>query len=237
MNINYSDAFGAWKDFEDKIYSLIKTNDYKNIAEIGGGANPILPVEFIRANKINYTIIDSSSEEMSKADAGYQKTVLDFEKKLSDITVKYDLIFAQMTMEHIRYPSVFYSNVHKLLTTGGQALFFFACSTSLPMLLNKLIPDFITKRILLSVQPFRKDEKHGKFKAYYKWCYGPTKTNIKRLENLNFQIVEYTGYFGHSYYAKFALLNSMEKRKTNYLLKHPNPYLCSYSHVLLRRVE
>ena len=105
----------------------------------------------------------------------------------------------------------------------------------LPAMTNFLLPEPITKRILTFVQEFRKDKKHGKFKAHYKWCFGPTKKNIERIVNLDFEIISYTGYFGHSYYQKFFLLEFLEKLKTKILLKYPNPYLCSYSHLLLKR--
>jgi hypothetical protein len=115
------------------------------------------------------------------------------------------------------------------------AYFFFACKTTLPTISNFLLPEFVSRKLLLFIQPFRKNDKHGKFKAYYKLCFGPTKKNIKRFADMDFEIQSYTGYFGHSYYQRIRPLDLLEKIKTKILLNYPNPHLCSYSHVLLKR--
>lgn len=178
--------------------------------------------------------MDVSADELKKAGLEYDKIIIDLEKPLTESAGQYDFIFAQMTLEHIKEPQMFYSNVHKLLKQGGQAYFFFACLTSLPSFINLLIPESISEKILFRLQPFRRHEKHGKFKAYYKWCFGPTRKNINRFRSLNFVVEFYTGYFGHSYYHRIKPLDFLEKVKTKFLLKHHSPYLCSYAHVLLK---
>jgi hypothetical protein len=45
----------------------------------------------------------------------------------------------------------------------------------------------------------------------------------------------YRGYFGHSYYQRLPFLDQLEKRKTRFLLKHPNVRFCSYAQVLLQK--
>ncbi|HEY2722660.1 MAG TPA: class I SAM-dependent methyltransferase [Chitinophagaceae bacterium] len=233
MEIRYAQGINAWKDFHDNIHQFILAKNVKDIAEIGGGANPLLSVEFIEEHELNYHVIDISADELSKADPRYKKIMLDIEKKDIGIPGQYELVFSQLTAEHIKDIQSFYRNVFKLLKPGGSAYFFFACVTTLPTFLNYILPEFISKAILLVFQPFRKNEKHGKFTAYYKWCVGPTRKNIRRFESLRFEIAVYTGYFGHSYYQRIGLLNRLEKIKTNFLLKHPNPNFCSYSHLLL----
>jgi SAM-dependent methyltransferase len=235
MKIKFARARNAWKDFSEAIHQIILENDLKDIAEIGAGANPLLSLDFLEKQQLLYHVIDSSSDELLKANVQYYKMILDLERKDIDPRTKYDLIFSQLTLEHIKDIEAFYTNIHKLLKPGGRAYLFFACLTTLPTLSNYLLPDFISSKILLLIQPFRKNEKHGKFKAYYKWCFGPTRKNIRRFEKSGFNILSYTGYFGHSYYHRIPFLDSLEKTKTDFLLNHPNPYLCSYAHVLLER--
>ena len=237
MLIEFADGAYAWEDFNEKIQQIVRENNFKDIAEIGGGANPLLSLKFIEENGLNYDIYDVSEEELVKASPGYSKKILDFEKTTPVASSQYDFIFAQMTLEHIRDTRTFYANVYKSLKPGGRACFFFACITSLPSTVNFLIPEYLSSKILLALQPFRKNEKHGKFKAYYKWCYGPTTKNISRFTSSGFEVLSYTGYFGHSYYQKIGVLNYLEKIKTRFLLKHPATYLCSYAHVLLQRTE
>ena len=235
MQIFFLNGINAWEDFQKTVYQVILRNEFKSIAEIGGGANPLLSLEFVNEQKLEYHIIDISQEELSKADTRFKKIVADLENKEIKLNFQYDFIFCQLTVEHIRDIQTFYINIYNLLKPGGFAYFFFACFTTFPTMTNYLLPEPITKKILMLVQPFRRNEKHGKFKAYYKWCFGPTKKNIKRFENLDFEIVSYTGYFGHSYYQKIPLLKFLEKIKTRILLKYPNPHFCSYSHLLLKR--
>lgn len=235
MEIKFALGFKAWEDFNEQVHQLILNNGFKDIAEIGGGANPLLSLDFINMNKLQYHVMDISIDELEKADTNYKKIALDLEKPLENPTLKYDFIFAQMTMEHINDPHAFYSNVYKLLKTGGQAYFFFACVTSLPTFINFIIPESLSEKILLALQPFRQNEKHGKFKAFYKWCFGPTSKNIDRFNKLNFTIISYTGYFGHSYYQRIKFLHFLEKIKTSILLKYPIGYLCSYAHVILKK--
>jgi SAM-dependent methyltransferase len=235
MEMKFARGQNAWKDFNDTIHKIIIENDLTDIAEIGGGANPLLSLAFVEKQKLVYQVIDVSPGELSKANAQYEKVVLDLERRDIEIYTRYDFIFSQLTIEHIKDIEAFYANIFKLLKPGGRACLFFACVTTLPALSNYLLPDFISSKILLFIQPFRKNEKHGKFRAYYRWCFGPTTKNIKRLENAGFKILSYTGYFGHSYYHRVPLIDSLEKAKTSFLLKHPNPYLCSYAHVLLKR--
>ena len=235
MEIKFALGLKAWEDFNKEVNLLILQNKFIDVAEIGGGANPLLTLEFINEKKLNYDVLDISIDELEKADTKYNKIALDLEKPIDNPKVKYDFIFAQMTMEHINDPHTFYSNVYKLLNTGGQAYFFFACVTSLPSFINYIIPEALSEKILLALQPFRHNEKHGKFKAFYKWCLGPTSKNINRYKKLNFTIVSYTGYFGHSYYQRVKFLHFLEKIKTSILLKYPFSYLCSYAHVILKK--
>lgn len=234
MKIQFAQGIKAWEDFDREVHQHIVQNGFKDIAEIGGGANPLLSPGFVEKQDLRYCIMDVSGDELAKAGDAYQKIMLDLEKPITGQMIQYDFIFAQMTLEHIKRPEIFYSNVYKLLKPGGQAYFFFACVTSLPSFINLVFPELFSKKILLILQPFRRNEKHGKFRAYYKWCFGPTYKNISRFKKMNFTILSYTGYFGHSYYQRIAPLNCLEKIKTTRLLKHPHPYLCSYAQVLLK---
>lgn len=234
MEIKFAQGFYAWKDFNEEVQNLIIQNGFKNIGEIGGGANPLLALDFVEKQNLQYHVIDVSTDELAKAGKGYKKIQMDLEQPI-DPTTQYDFIFAQMTLEHIKDPHLFYTNVYKLLKPGGQAYFFFACITSLPSFINLVIPESISEKILVKLQPFRRHEKHGKFKAYYKWCFGPTQKQISRFKELKYEVLSYTGYFGHSYYHRIKALNFLEKIKTKLLLKYPNPYFCTYAHVLLKK--
>lgn len=235
MEKHYRNAYQAWDDFARITKELIINKGFHTIGEIGGGANPLLEAGFIAANNLAYRVIDISAEELAKAGAYYVKVQADLEAEDFAAVQQNDFLFAQMTLEHISKPAVFYRNVYSMLKPGGYAFFFFACDTMLPARVNKWLPELVSDRILKKLQPFRKQEHHGKFKAFYRWCKGPTKKNTGRLSKTGLHIIAHTGYFGHSYYHRFPLLQRLENWKTSLLLKWPAPRLCSYSQVLLQK--
>ncbi len=230
MRISYRDAFGAWEDFDKLVDGLAHQ---VAIAEIGAGANPMLSQDLVNDRGITYHLLDESAVELEKAGPGYQYRVIDMMRPMADAAPVYDLLIARMTLEHIAHPAIFFQNAHRLLKPGGRFALFYACPTNLPMFVNKILPEAWSDRILKKIQPFRKQEKHGKFRAFYRWCYGPTRKNFRRLKGAGFSIETYTGFFGHSYYQRFRLLNEMENAKKRFLLKHPDPWLCTYAQLVL----
>jgi hypothetical protein len=57
---------------------------------------------------------------------------------------------------------------------------------------------------------------------------------IARFEELGFQIVNNTGYFGHPYYAhRLPWLHRAEMAKAKLLLRWPTPHLCNYATIVL----
>jgi hypothetical protein len=59
---------------------------------------------------------------------------------------------------------------------------------------------------------------------------------IRRFERVGFEVVEFRGYFGHSYYqTRMPLLHKLERAKARWLAKHPIPLLTSFSWVVLRK--
>src|SRR5262249_2440039 len=103
-------------------------------------------------------------------------------------------------------------------------------------LTNLLLPKKLSETTLLFFQPWRiREGKEGKFKAYYDWCYGPTRSNIKKITDLGYSVEEYIGFFGHRYYSKIKILHWLEMMKANLLVKYPLPFFTQYAQVLLKK--
>ena len=77
MKIQFASGINAWQDFENEVHSIILKNGFKNIAEIGGGANPLLSIDFVKNNLLIYHVMDVSVDELEKADTRYKKIALD----------------------------------------------------------------------------------------------------------------------------------------------------------------
>ncbi len=232
--ISYDRTLVAREGYKDFISGLVKQNGCINVCDIGGGANPVLDTEFIEEFNINYTLLDISSEELDKAPANYNKIVADISSQEFSIDKKFDLVFSKMLAEHVKDGKQFHTNVFNSLADGGLAMHFFPTLFTFPFVVNLLVPEKLSS-LLLDIFAPRDKYQHSKFPAYYSWCYGPTKSQINRITDLGYEIVEYRGFYGHNYYLKIWPLHKLHQLKVNYMLKNPSPLLTNYVYLLLRK--
>ena len=218
---------------------LIQQYGCTRILEVGSGANPTIEPEYVRGRSLSYVTSDLSSEELQKADPVYDSLVLDISKsRISpELAGQFDLVFSRMVGEHVSDGRRFHENVYKLLRPGGISAHCLSTLWSLPFTANRLLPEFISDRLLKKIDP-RDTYKHGKFPARYSWSRGPSKAMIRRFQKLGFEIVSYAGYFGHSYYQRrFPWLHRMEMLKARALVRWPLPLFCSYATIVLRKPQ
>ena len=72
MKIEYGLNLRFGKDLK----SLAMRSDVKKICDIGGGANPLLSLDFINEHGLDYTVIDIDEEELAKAPDEYQPKIV-----------------------------------------------------------------------------------------------------------------------------------------------------------------
>jgi SAM-dependent methyltransferase len=235
--IEYRHWLSVWSDFPDRARSLASAQGVRRVGELGGGANPMLSLEFIAEHGLEYDVVDISAEELAKAPAGYRTVHADASSPaFAREHGPYDLIVSAFTAEHVANPLAFHATVHAALAPGGFALHTFPTLYEPAFVVNRLMPEELAERLLLRVQADRVPEgSHGKFRAYYRWCRGPTAGQLRRLEAVGFEVVEYVGYFGHEYLAAVPPLDRLAQRLAHTLVRHPVPALTSYATVLLRR--
>lgn len=240
MKIMYKNVkdFPGWDLADDFLKELINQYRPTNVLEIGSGATPTLKLDFIKAQNINYTTNDIDAGELQKADSQLKTLHFDFcNKELpAGLINSYDLVFSRMVNEHVQDGKQYYENIHSVLKEGGITCHCFSTLYSLPFLVNKIIPEEVSNFLLQTFAP-RDQYSHGKFKAYYSWSRGPTKKMIHRFNQLGYEVIEYTGFFGHDYYKKrLGFLDFLERAKSEFLLSHfQNPYLTAYACIILRK--
>jgi SAM-dependent methyltransferase len=239
MVVSYAfiDEFPGWEHASELFISLIDEHGCKRILEIGSGANPTLAPADVQAMGITYVTSDANPEELEKADATFERMTVDLSAPEVDpeLLVSFDAILSRMVNEHIRDGRQYHSNILKVLRPGGIAVHCFSTLWSLPFAVNRFLPDFITGRLLNAVGP-RDPHQHAKFPAYYSWSRGPSEAMVRKYEKLGYEVLRYTGYFGHHYYThRLPWLQRLEYRKARFLLKHPVSLLCSYATVVLRK--
>jgi len=239
MKINYAtvDEFEGWDKAPQAAAELIARLGSRNVLEIGAGANPTLPVALVRDRQLRYTTNDLAEGELAKADGAYQRLRHDFSETEPppELRGQFDLVFSRMVNEHVRDGERYYRNIATVLQPGGTTFHWFSTLYALPFLANRLMPEFLAEALLNVFAP-RDRYQHDKFRAYYSWGRGPTPRMIANFERLGFEVVEYTGYFGHGYYQRrLPLLHRLEQGKAEWLVRHPHPWLTSYARVVLRK--
>lgn len=228
--------FGKTEDiylaFPNVLKKLIECEHFGKILDVGGGSNPLLTVEYVLENHLDYTVLDVSADELAKAPKRYKTIVEDIGIRGLRLPMSYDFVFSRFVAEHVKNARQFHENIYAALRPGGMAIHFFPTIYALPFLLNMLLPERLGVFFLPGYR-----RRHGKFPAYYKWCSGPTEKAIRRLEFIGYDVIEYCGYFGHGYYDGIPLVRNLQGFVKEFLVKHPVPCLTSFASVIVRRQQ
>lgn len=216
----------------------------RRFCDVGGGANPIVSRRKIEQLGLEYVLLDDSAEELAKAPAEYrtfQGNILD-RARITELLAQggpFDVVTSRWTAEHMPDGRAFHQQVFAMLRPGGTAVHLFPTLYSPPFLLNRLLPDRASARILdRSGGGGRGTEgRHAKFPSYYSWCRGPDARQLERLQSVGFTVESYTGFYGHGYYRRVAPLEALHRRLTALLLRHPVAGLTSFALLVLRREQ
>ncbi len=234
LKIIYLQSGNEWAAYPEFVQPLIREHNARKICDVGGGANPVLPLQFVNENQLDCTALDISSEELEKAPMGYKKIIQDIEANDFIPTERFDFVITKMMAEHVRNGKSFHTNIFSMLKPGGVAVHYFPTLYALPFLVNRLIPERLSSFLLDIFLP-RDRYQSGKFPAYYSWCYGPTPPMLAMLTEIGYEILEYRGFFGSTYYNRIPIIRDLHKAYSHYLAQHPNPYLTSFAQVVLRK--
>jgi SAM-dependent methyltransferase len=215
--------------------TVLQAHPGGRICDIGAGANPTFPVEYARNSGVSVTLLDISPDELSKAPPGFHTIVADIADPNLIVRETFDVVCSRMLAEHVRDGRAFHANIRKLLRSGGHAIHFFPTLWTLPFVVNRLVPESLARWLFRAARTGRDPWQEGKFPAYYRMCRGPTGKQLDRLASFGFDVVDYYGFFGHAYYIRFPLLQALQERWADALLRRPMPWLTSYAVVVLRR--
>jgi SAM-dependent methyltransferase len=232
--VSYGLAEEAWFGYSDLVRSYIQNTDAKRVADIGGGANPVLDAQYIKAHQIKYTMIDIDGGELAKAPDCYDKLQGDVTSPDCGADGSYDLVFSAMLAEHVKSGEALHRNLYRMLAPGGIAMHYFPTLYSPPFIANYFLPERLASKILFALNP-RNRFQNAKFPAHYSWCRGPSKGQIARLEAIGYEMEMYRGFFGHIYYRKIPVLRDMATAFSKYMLKHPIPQATSFAWLVMRK--
>lgn len=213
---------------------------FHRVADIGGGANPLLDVPTVLEHGLEYSMFDISQVELDKAPAQFRKVRVDVTVPLMEFcarigTDKYDLICSRDFLEHVRDPIHVHENIHAALRPGGLAVHFYPSPNCLPLFVNRFFPERMTHFLLSIAQPRRDLIGYArKFPAFYAMCGAPSPALEAKYNRLGFHVVRHTGFIGHEYYARFPIAREIEQTLRPVLRRAGLP-LISRSILVLRK--
>jgi SAM-dependent methyltransferase len=240
--LDLTQNYPGWDRSGPYLKQQIVSLGLKNVADLGGGANPKLDREFIEQHGINYTVLDIEQIELDKAPDYCRKVCIDAGAPLDEFTRvvgenQFDLVFTHMFCEHVQDPISVHRNIWAALKHGGLAIHLFPAPYSVPLALNRLLPEFLTYRMLRVAQPERDLQgKKRKFPAYYKMCEPPSARLHKKFTEMKFEVVQHTGFIGHRYYKRVPVLREVELLARKVLLRLQIP-MVTFVLLVLRKEE
>lgn len=234
--MRYTSSADLRSSYDGLVLDLAQRTGARAVAELGGGADPVLADAESWGFVQDRVVFDISAEELAKAADTVEKRVADLCTPIAKGHESYDLVFSKMLCEHLPDARTFHSNCYSLLRPGGLAVHIFPTLYAAPFVINRLLPENISRELVRRLQPGRlENPKTEKFPAHYDWCSGPTRRTLQRYRNIGFEIVEWNGAFGHNYYRPIPPLDALERAKSRFLLRHPIPSLTSFAVAVLRR--
>jgi SAM-dependent methyltransferase len=235
------DLIENYPETDDFLKKEILQMGARSVADVGGGANPVLNADFVQQHHIDYALLDISQAELDKAPSYYRKVQVDLTASPTDFGARvaegsFDIVYSHFFLEHVRDPLTVHRNIFASLKPGGLAIHFFPTPNNLPLAVNRLIPDKISGFLLSIAQPNR-DRKgtQGKFPAFYAMCGNPSRNMHAKFHQLGFEVVRHTGYIGHGYYDQVAPLRRIERALRPILLKTKIPLTADALLVLRKR--
>ena len=234
------DNFPGWERANAFIQAEIERRSATRIADIGGGANPLLTRDFVERRAVRYTVIDISQAELDKAPNYCRKVRADLSGPKESLLEavggeRFDFVFSVMLFEHIMNPAVAHGSIAAIMAPGGVAIHLYASPYNLPLACNRYMPESLAHAVLKVVQPHRDFSGHQvKFPAYYRMCGNPSKGLRARFASFGFDVIQHTGFIGHGYYLRFPIVRTIEDRLRGHLVRLGIPLTSAHLLVLRR---
>jgi hypothetical protein len=108
-------------------------------------------------------------------------------------------MFSQMVFEHVSDSYQAYRNIYRLLSPGGVCLNFHPVLYSLPFVVNWMLPEQLSARLLHFFFPYRGPDKVPKHPAKYDHCW-VSRSEQERLRSIGFRNVSQVPFWYHNYF-------------------------------------
>jgi SAM-dependent methyltransferase len=195
---------------------------------------PAFRLEQLPEHVSSYTVNDISADELALAPAAYEKALFDVTGDVRDFAGQFDVVFSKTLLEHVADGEALHRNVLSLLKPGGIAFHMAPTLYALPFVLNRMMPETLSRSILFRFFPNRRSEK-PKFPAYYSWCYGNRAKMNGMLQRVGYREVEIIHFYGHSYYERIPVLRRIERAWAATAARRDWSTFSSFVHLVARK--
>lgn len=229
----------AWENYLATVRDVISGLDGPSVLEIGGGRFPALTREEMSAlGGGTYTTNDISERELSLAPDWVERAHFDIQtpdvEVIEQYRDKYDIAFSRMVMEHVPNYLRAYRNIHTVLRDGGISIAFHPVLYSVPFVLNWLIPEQASRRLLTLMFPHRTDAGTPKFPAVYSGC--RISAAVRRnLKDIGFRNVWQLPFYGHTYYSRMPGIRDVHAKISETLAASNTTVFATYAYTIVQK--
>jgi SAM-dependent methyltransferase len=206
------------------------------LLEVGGGRGPQFTPAEAEELGIELTVNDIDARELSLAPAGLSTACFNIAGEVHPALFgKFDFVFSCMVFEHVKNAQRAWANVASLLAPGGVALAFHPTLYSPPFIVNWLMPEAFTARLLRLFFPRRHDGDCPKFPARYEMCVAVPNAVAPRLREAGFSETLIAPFFGHHYLQSVPIARDVEGALHIWAERRDLRWLSSYAFTLARK--
>lgn len=230
----------AFDHYEASILTLARQFGLTRLCEIGGGRDPAFGLAQVQSLGLDYTINDIDQRELDLAPAGFRTACFDIAGPPAEFEARagsQDLIFSRMVFEHVQDVERAWHNVHTLLAPGGVGLAFIPTLYAWPFLLNHLVPEGVSGRLLrlFSREDRSADGGNPKFPAIYDWAFGSQRKLAPMLERAGFRDILVVPFWGHDYLRGIPILRECDDAYTRLCVARDWRLQTTYAYVIVRK--
>jgi SAM-dependent methyltransferase len=228
----------AWQHYESTVQDLISLLNVRTILEIGGGRWPLLDGDEIRSTGIRYIVNDISPSELALAPTYVEKACFDISQAAAidddHLEGNVDLMFSQMVFEHVSDAHQAYRNIYRLLSPGGVCLNFHPVLYSLPFVVNWMLPEQSSARLLHFFFPYRSPDEVPKYPAKYDHCW-VSRGEQEKLRSIGFRNVWQVPFWYHNYFKNIPGLYQADTTLTRFAERNNWTALASFCYTCVMK--
>lgn len=220
--------------YEKSVAKYMNARDHQLVVDVGGGRS--CPFASHRDSSMHTRLIavDISEDELVENRDVDDRFVADITRNLPFRDGEVDLLVSRSVLEHLVDLNGFFTNANRVLRTGGYMIHLFPSRYAPFSLLNRMIPDRLSKMILHYLIPETKGI--GGFHASYKECYYSAIESL--LCGCGFEVVEIKlGYYQSPYFSFFSPLFLLSCMYELIVYATGSKNLCAYILVIARKVK